>query len=136
MSHDVHDQARQRLSRLAADPAGEESPAGRLRRDAALVGRLLAAAVPDDAVAAVPDQGGAPAGTEADAADVGAGLSLLEEMRVALDQLEAQVVMEARRRGLDWRQIARHRGLNSSQAASQRYQRLVTRLEEMRQGVR
>ncbi|MFF9276867.1 hypothetical protein [Streptomyces griseosporeus] len=133
MSHDVHDQARQRLSRLAADSAGEEAPAGRLRRDAALIGRLLAAAARDDALAPVPDQGAAHADTEA---DVAAGLSLLEEMRVALDQLEAQVVMEARRRGLDWRQIARHRGLNSSQAASQRYQRLVTRLEEMRQGVR
>ncbi|GHF53405.1 hypothetical protein [Streptomyces griseosporeus] len=133
MSHDLHDQARQRLSRLAADPADEESPAGRLRRDAALVGRLLEAAAREDALAAVPDQGAAHADTEA---DVAAGLSLLEEMRVALDQLEAQVVMEARRRGLDWRQIARHRGLNSSQAASQRYQRLVTRLEEMRQGVR
>ncbi|MFH8935610.1 hypothetical protein [Streptomyces griseosporeus] len=133
MSHDLHDQARQRLSRLAADPADEESPAGRLRRDAALVGRLLEAAAQEDAIAAVPDQGAEHADTEA---DVAAGLSLLEEMRVALDQLEAQVVMEARRRGLDWRQIARHRGLNSSQAASQRYQRLVTRLEEMRQGVR
>ncbi|AWT41254.1 MULTISPECIES: hypothetical protein [Streptomyces] len=133
MSHDLHDQARQRLSRLAADPADEESPAGRLRRDAALVGRLLEAAAREDEIAAVPDQGAAHADTEA---DVAAGLSLLEEMRVALDQLEAQVVMEARRRGLDWRQIARHRGLNSSQAASQRYQRLVTRLEEMRQGVR
>lgn len=37
---------------------------------------------------------------------------------------------------MDWRQIAGHQGLNSSQAASQRYQRLVTRLEEIRQGVR
>ncbi|MFE2267066.1 hypothetical protein [Streptomyces griseosporeus] len=133
MSHDVHDQARQRLSRLAAESADEESPAGRLRRDAALIGRLLAAAARDDALAPVEDRSGAHTDTEA---DVAAGLGLLEEMRVALDQLEAQVVMEARRRGLDWRRIARHRGLNSSQAASQRYQRLVTRLEEMRQGVR
>ncbi|MDX3315421.1 MULTISPECIES: hypothetical protein [Streptomyces] len=68
--------------------------------------------------------------------EVAAGLSLFEVMRVALDRLETQVVIEARRRGMDWRQIAGHQGLNSSQAASQRYQRLVTRLEEIRQGVR
>jgi hypothetical protein len=36
---------------------------------------------------------------------------------------------------MDWRQIAQHQGLNSSQAASQRCQ-LMTRLEVIRQGVR
>lgn len=68
--------------------------------------------------------------------DVGAALGLFEDMREELDRLETQVVIEARRRGMDWRQIAVHQGLNSSQAASQRYQRLMTRLEEIRQGVR
>lgn len=43
------------------------------------------------------------------------------------------MVIEARRRGMDWRQIAERQGLNSSQAASQR---LMTRLEVIRQGVR
>lgn len=68
--------------------------------------------------------------------DVAAALGLFEEMREQLDRLETQVVIEARRCGMDWRQIAQHQGLNSSQAASQRYQRLMTRLEEIRQGVR
>ncbi|MFD4741395.1 hypothetical protein ACFWNQ_29100 [Streptomyces virginiae] len=68
--------------------------------------------------------------------DVAAALGLFEGMRTALDQLEAQVVIEARRRGMDWREIAGHQGMKSSQAASQRYQRLVTRLEEIRQGIR
>jgi hypothetical protein len=57
-------------------------------------------------------------------------------MRHQLDQLESRVVIEARRRGMDWRQIAQHQGLNSQQAASQCYQRLMTRLEEICQGVR
>ncbi|MFE5709581.1 hypothetical protein ACFQ7J_01935 [Streptomyces sp. NPDC056501] len=57
-------------------------------------------------------------------------------MRTALDWLETQVVIEARRRGMEWRQIASHQGMKSSQAASRRYQRLVTRLEEIRQGIR
>ncbi|MFC9816325.1 hypothetical protein ACFVJM_30180 [Streptomyces virginiae] len=68
--------------------------------------------------------------------DVAAALGLFEDMRTALDRLEAQVVIEARRRGMEWREIAGHQGMKSSQAASQRYQRLVTRLEEIRQGIR
>jgi hypothetical protein len=47
-------------------------------------------------------------------------------MRLCLDKLETQVVIEARRRGMDWRQVAHHQGLNSSQAACQRYQRLAS----------
>lgn len=127
MSSDARDAARTRLSALAvpADVAGGEDAAVRLEEDCALIGRFLAAV-----------RGGADGAGGAAAEDSGAALSLLEGMRAALDEVEAQVVMEARRRGLDWRQIARHRGLNSSQAASQRHQRLVTRLEEIRQGVR
>ena len=133
MSPDPQHAARRRLSALAEKAADErsaarQSPAHRLQRDAALVERLFAAVSGDQ----TREERVSGAGGE----DAGAALSVLEDMRVALDELEAQVVMEARRRGLDWRQIARHRGLNSSQAASQRYQRLVTRLEEIRQGVR
>ena len=126
MSDDVQGDARRRLASLAGTPQAEGAPARSLRRDAELLGRLLAAADQQD-------DGREP---DVSADDVAAALGLLEDMRTALDRLEAQVVIEARRRGMDWRQIASHRGLNSSQAASQRYQRLVTRLEEIRQGVR
>ncbi|MEU5538957.1 hypothetical protein [Streptomyces sp. NPDC020362] len=128
MARDARDEARLRLSALAEDPNAPWAPARRLEEDAALLGRLLAAAaghqqsrgqVPDVA----PDE-------------VGAALSLFEDMRHQLDRLETQVIIEARRRDMDWRQVARFQGLNSSQAASQRYQRLMTRLEEIRQGVR
>jgi hypothetical protein len=123
MAHD----ARRRLSELAADPASCWAPARSLEEDAALLGRLLM-------TAANHQQSGGQADATPD--DVGAALSLFEGMRHQLDRLETQVVIEARRRDMDWRQIAHHQGLNSSQAASQRYQRLMTRLEEIRQGVR
>ncbi|AIJ11157.1 MULTISPECIES: hypothetical protein [Streptomyces] len=128
MAAEAHGRARARLSAVAEDPAGGWDPAIRLAQDAALLGRLLAAAAGQRQ-----DSGQCP---DVSADEVAAGLSLFEVMRVALDRLETQVVIEARRRGMDWRQIAGHQGLNSSQAASQRYQRLVTRLEEIRQGVR
>ncbi|MGW2051538.1 hypothetical protein ACWCPF_41320 [Streptomyces sp. NPDC001858] len=127
MPRDSRQQARARLSVLAPAPAGDTTFARCVEQDASLIGRLLAAAGErgDDgpALGVVPD-------------DVGAALGLFEGMREQLDRLETQVVIEARRRGMDWRQIAQHQGLNSSQAASQRYQRLMTRLEEIRQGVR
>ncbi|MFA3877733.1 hypothetical protein ABS735_29345 [Streptomyces sp. MMCC 100] len=131
MAAEARGTARARLSAVAEDSAAGWAPAHDLEHDAVLLGSLLAAAAghrrsdvqhPDDPGVSVDD--------------VAAGLSLFEDMRVTLDRLETQVVIEARRRGMDWRQIARHQGLNSSQAASQRYQRLVTRLEEIRQGVR
>ncbi|MEU9731430.1 hypothetical protein [Streptomyces sp. NPDC048002] len=126
MARDDRRQARDRLSLLA--PADDESTvAHQVGEDASLVGRLLAAVATGNGdhsrPAALPD-------------DVGAALGLFEGLREQLDRLETQVVIEARRCGMDWRQIARHQGLNSSQAASQRYQRLMTRLEEIRQGVR
>ncbi|MET8630773.1 hypothetical protein ABZW30_45010 [Kitasatospora sp. NPDC004669] len=68
--------------------------------------------------------------------ELAAALAVFEELRFQLDRLECQVIIEARRRGLDWRQIAAEQGLKTPQAASQRYQRLMTRLEEIRQGVR
>ncbi|MFI5814965.1 hypothetical protein [Streptomyces sp. LN325] len=127
MPRDLRQQARDRLSVLAPAPGDDTTSARCVEQDASLVGRLLAAAGEQN------DSGRDP-GVASD--DVGAALGLFEDMREELDRLETQVVMEARRRGMDWRQIAAHQGLNSSQAASQRYQRLMTRLEEIRQGVR
>lgn len=128
MAHDIRDEARRRLAALAERSAAGCGGADQVARDAGLLGRLLAAA----------DARGAEGGPEPDvtAGDLGAALSLFEDLRHQVDRLESQVVMEARRRGMDWREIAGHQGLNSSQAASQRHQRLTTRLEEIRQGVR
>ncbi|MFF1659169.1 hypothetical protein [Streptomyces sp. NPDC058255] len=128
MPRDSRELARERLSALAPAPADDTTPAHHLEQDAALLGRLLTAAANHQ------QSGGQHPDVTAD--DVGAGLGLFEGVREQLDRLETQVVIEARRRGMEWRQIAQHQGLNSSQAASQRYQRLVTRLEEIRQGVR
>ncbi|MFD7541355.1 hypothetical protein [Streptomyces sp. NPDC059819] len=127
MSRDSRQQARDCLSVLAPAPGDDITVARHVEQDVSLVGRLLAAAGGHS------DNGQRP-GVIPD--DVGAALGLFEGMREELDRLETQVVIEARRRGMDWRQIAVHQGLNSSQAASQRYQRLMTRLEEIRQGVR
>ncbi|MFF3447042.1 hypothetical protein ACFYXJ_07870 [Streptomyces sp. NPDC002667] len=129
MPRDSRQQARDRLSALAptSEDRQDTTAARRIEQDASLVGRLLAAAGEQN------DHGQEP---DVIPDDVGAALGLFEDMREQLDRLETQVVIEARRRGMDWRQIAAHQGLNSSQAASQRYQRLMTRLEEIRQGVR
>lgn len=127
MPRDSRRQARERLSALAHASTDDTTAARHVEQDASLIGRLLAAAGEQG------HHGQAPGVVPA---DVGAALGLFEDMREQLDRLETQVVIEARRRGMDWRQIAQHQGLNSSQAASQRYQRLMTRLEEIRQGVR
>lgn len=108
--------------------SGEATAVRRLAEDVALVGGLVAAAADQQ-------RSGEPAPDVA-VEDVSAALGLFEGMRRELDVWEAQMVIEARRRGMDWKQIAACQGLRSSQAASQRYQRLVTRLEEIRQGVR
>lgn len=128
MARDSRHEARERLSALTDVPTADAAAARRLERDASLLGRLLAAAASD--------QRGGRQAPDVRADDVGAALGLFEDMREQLDRLETQAVIEARRRGMDWRQIAQHQGLNSSQAASQRYQRLMTRLEEIRQGIR
>ena len=128
MARDVRQQARERLSALG-EPSVDDAPVARaLQQDVLLVARLLAAAADDRH-----NSGQVPAVTTD---EVGAALGLFQDLREQLDRLETQVVIEARRRDMEWRQIARHQGLNSSQAASQRYQRLMTRLEEIRQGVR
>ncbi|WP_327686181.1 hypothetical protein [Streptomyces sp. NBC_00467] len=129
MAPDSRRIAHERLAALTDTlPANGDMAASRLGGDVVLLGRLLAAAAAgrndaDQSPEILPD-------------DVGAALGLFEDMRVQLDRLETQVVIEARRLGMDWRLIAQHQGLNSSQAASQRYQRLMTRLEEIRQGIR
>lgn len=117
----------------AARPEGgrarrQSGSAGQLEQSVERLGRLLrdAAARP----------GGEVGEADVSPQQIGAALGLFEEMRSQLDQLETQVVIEARRRGMDWKAIASHQGLNSPQAASQRYQRQMTRLEEIRQGVR
>lgn len=138
MVQDSHDEARARLAPLAAradvnEPGVCWEAARRLEQDATLLGKvLLAASRTGRTGTAVADA----AEPEPTVEELGAALGLFEQMRTQLDRLETQVVMEARRRGMDWKHIAPHQGLGSSQAASQRYQRLMTRLEEIRQGVR
>ena len=127
MARDVHEQARDLLSALG-EPGERPAVVQELQRDVLLVEGLLVAAAADRG-----NGGQEPTVTDR---EVGAALALFDTMREQLDRLETEVVFEARRRTMDWRQIAAHQGLNSSQAASQRYQRLVTRLEEIRQGVR
>ncbi|MEU4730427.1 hypothetical protein [Streptomyces sp. NPDC023588] len=134
MSDDTEITARRRapVGRPSADGAPASlPPAARaltegLQQDAAFLDGLLASTT----------RSGETGHPKASDADVAAALGLFEDMRTALDRLEAQVVIEARRRGMEWREIAGHQGMKSSQAASQRYQRLVTRLEEIRQGIR
>ncbi|WP_433887479.1 hypothetical protein [Streptomyces sp. CA-111067] len=128
MADTSRNNTRPRLPASADGATAEVAPADRLARDAALVGDLV--------TAAADHQRSGGAAPDVAVEDVGAVLGLFEGMRTELDMLETQVVIEARRRGMDWRQIAACQGLRSSQAASQRYQRLVTRLEEIRQGVR
>jgi hypothetical protein len=126
-------QARDRLKDLSERPdvnapQAHWAEARQLELDAALLGKVLqATANHHHSIEQIPD-----VSTE----ELGAALSLFEQIRTQVDRLETQIVIEARRRGMDWKQIAPHQGLGSSQAASQRYQRLMTRLEEIRQGVR
>ncbi|MEZ0070344.1 hypothetical protein ABIA32_006397 [Streptacidiphilus sp. MAP12-20] len=131
MADDVRERLRSRLEAVAQRPGLEDpqapwGPARELEQDVALLRAVLLAAAASD--------GGQASAVSAD--ELGAALSLFEHMRNQVDRLETQVVIEARRRGMEWKQIAPYQGLGSSQAATQRYQRLMTRLEEIRQGVR
>ncbi|MFE5824303.1 hypothetical protein ACFQ7B_21415 [Streptomyces erythrochromogenes] len=126
MSDDTRTTARRGPVAPAGPPAVDGAVAEGLQRDVAFLDGLLAGAAGS----------GETEQHSASERDVAAALGLFEDMRTALDRLEAQVVIEARRRGMEWREIARHQGMKSSQASSQRYQRLVTRLEEIRQGIR
>ncbi|MFD5623436.1 hypothetical protein [Streptomyces yangpuensis] len=126
MPDDTETTARRGPAAPAGRPPADGAAAAGLQQDVAFLDELLAGADGRDGTGqhGVSDEG------------VAAALGLFEGMRTALDRLEAQVVIEARRRGMEWREIAGHQGMKSSQAASQRYQRLVTRLEEIRQGIR
>lgn len=65
-----------------------------------------------------------------DDTDVVAALTLLPEVRAELDATELHLLKTARSRGMTWQDIAFGLGLNSPQAARQRYERLEARTDE------
>ncbi|QCQ92951.1 DNA-binding protein [Rhodococcus sp. SGAir0479] len=69
-----------------------------------------------------------PGEPEVDTADLTAALGLIPKARAEMDQLEALVLELARRNGMTWQEIAFGLGLGSTQAARQRYERLVKRI--------
>lgn len=75
---------------------------------------------------AAPEQGE----PDVDDADIIAALGLLPRARAEMDQLEALFLGVARQRGMTWQEIAFGLGLGSTQAARQRYERLVKRIED------
>lgn len=66
---------------------------------------------------------------DVDDADVVAALGLVPKARAEMDQLEALILRIARERGMTWQEIAFGLGLGSTQAARQRYERLVKRVD-------
>lgn len=60
---------------------------------------------------------------------VEAALTLMPAARAEVEQLEVAVLFTARAQGLSWGRIARAMGLGSAQAASQRFDRLVGRVQ-------
>ena len=117
--------ARARVNALP-EPTERRLPAMLIGRDALLVERVVSAQADHraDAARSAPTQ-----------EDVAAALSLVEEMRTQLERLEAQVVQLAKVRQMTWPQIAAAQHHRSPQAATQRYQRLVTRLTEREGGI-
>ncbi|GAA0366594.1 hypothetical protein GCM10009530_15510 [Microbispora corallina] len=61
--------------------------------------------------------------------DLLAAIALLAAARAELDQLEAGLLFVARAEGLTWAQIARPLGLRTAQAAQQRHERVLARLD-------
>lgn len=61
-----------------------------------------------------------------DPADLAAAMCLLRPARTDVDKLEQQLIMTARHQDLTWRFIADALGLQSPQAAAQRWQRLMS----------
>ncbi|GIF00055.1 DNA-binding protein [Paractinoplanes rishiriensis] len=59
--------------------------------------------------------------------DLVAALTLVPSVRADLDALELQLLEAARRAGMTWQDIAYSLGLNTPQAARQRYERLLSR---------
>jgi hypothetical protein len=64
---------------------------------------------------------------EVDENDLVAALTLLPSVRADLDSTERAVLKIARSRGMTWQDIAFGLGLNTPQAAKQRFERLNTR---------
>ena len=71
-----------------------------------------------------------PAEAGVDAHDLVAALTLVPEVRAELDAVELQVLQAARGAGMTWQDIAFSLGLNTPQAAKQRYERLASRAED------
>ncbi|MEV8511670.1 DNA-binding protein [Dactylosporangium sp. NPDC051484] len=61
--------------------------------------------------------------------DLLAAITLLAAARAELDQLEAGLLFVARAEGLTWAQVARPLGLRTAQAAQQRHERVLARLD-------
>ncbi|MDG5801320.1 DNA-binding protein [Streptomyces ossamyceticus] len=66
---------------------------------------------------------------EVDRADITAALSLVALARAEMDELEVGLLEMARGRGMTWPDIAFGLGLQTPQAARQRYERLASRTE-------
>ncbi|MFE7840106.1 DNA-binding protein [Streptomyces sp. NPDC057474] len=66
---------------------------------------------------------------EVDRADITAALSLVPLARGEMDELEVGLLDMARGRGMTWPEIAFGLGLQTPQAARQRYERLASRTE-------
>ncbi|MFI9585705.1 DNA-binding protein [Streptomyces sp. NPDC052236] len=68
--------------------------------------------------------------TEVDTTDILAALTLLPSARAELEALEASLSFLARERGMTWSEIAFGLGLRSAQAAQQRCERSISRMED------
>ncbi|MFD9134325.1 DNA-binding protein [Streptomyces bottropensis] len=66
---------------------------------------------------------------EVDRADITAALTLIPLARAEMDELEVGLLDMARGRGMTWPEIAFGLGLQTPQAARQRYERLASRTE-------
>ncbi|GAA2622260.1 hypothetical protein GCM10010399_61860 [Dactylosporangium fulvum] len=75
----------------------------------------------------VPPRPGEPA---VDATDLVAALTLMPDVRAELDAIELHLLKTARSRGMTWQDIAFSLGLNTPQAARQRYERLEARADD------
>jgi hypothetical protein len=72
-----------------------------------------------------------PGEPEIDGDDLVAALTLVPELRADLDALETQLLRTARAKGMTWQDIAFSLGLNTPQAARQRYERLDARSDDV-----
>lgn len=61
--------------------------------------------------------------------DLLAAIALLAAARAEVDRLEAGLLFVARDEGLTWAQVARPLGLRTAQAAQQRHERVLARLD-------